>query len=86
MIIFRLGEALERYKVTGIQLANELGVSNSAVSEWRVGNATPSLKRLDKIMSAIHKLADDEQLRRFPLTISDMLHWSLDAALDGISE
>ncbi|MGB3766533.1 MAG: helix-turn-helix transcriptional regulator [Phormidesmis sp.] len=79
MIIFRLGEALERYRVTGTQLAKELGVSNSAVSEWRVGNATPSLNRLNKIMSALHKLADKEQLQRFPLTVSDMLHWTLDS-------
>lgn len=79
MIIFRLGEALERYKVTGTQLAEELGVSNSAVSEWRVGNATPSLKRLDNILAALHRLADREQLQRFPLTIADILHWTLDS-------
>ena len=66
---------MERYKVSGKALAESLGVSQSAVSQWRQGNAKPDLERLDDILGALVKLGDPERLELFPLKISDILEW-----------
>ena len=79
LIIFRLAEAMERYKVSGKALAETLGVSQSAVSQWRQGNAKPDLERLDEILGALVRLGDPERLELFPLKISDILDWRFES-------
>ncbi|EKU99747.1 putative transcriptional regulator [Leptolyngbya sp. PCC 7375] len=78
LIIFRITEAMARYKVSVNSLADELGVSRSAISQWRQGNTKPDLDRLNTVMNALLKIGDKSQLEIFPLQLSDLLEWKPD--------
>lgn len=75
MIIFRISEIMARYKVSVVALSEELGVGKSAVSKWRQGTATPSFDRLNQVMNALKTIGDDEQLKLYPLQLSELLEW-----------
>ena len=75
MIIFRITETMARYKVSVVALSKELGTSDSAVSKWRQGRATPSFERLDQIMDALAKIGDPKQLELHPLRLPELLEW-----------
>ncbi len=59
MIRWRLKEIMARYDITGTKLAKELGVRESAVSNWRTAKTIPRIggERLDEICNALSKLA-----------------------------
>jgi transcriptional regulator with XRE-family HTH domain len=48
--------------LTQIQVAKELGISNTTVSMWETGNALPSAKLLPKI-AALYNCTVDELLK-----------------------
>lgn len=73
MIIFRLKEAMARYDVSVMELAHELRISQSAVSQWRQGHTKPDLDRLDAVITALRKIGDEDELKACPLTISVIL-------------
>ena len=75
MIIFRITEIMARYKVSVVALSNELSIGTSAVSKWRQGTATPSFDRLNQVMNALKTIGDDEQLKLYPLQLSELLEW-----------
>ncbi|MEM9804675.1 MAG: helix-turn-helix transcriptional regulator [Cyanobacteria bacterium P01_D01_bin.56] len=75
MIIFRISEIMTRYRVSVVDLSKELGIGKSAVSKWRQGAATPSFDRLDQIMTALKKIGDDDQLKLYPLQLSELVEW-----------
>ncbi|NEZ65278.1 XRE family transcriptional regulator [Leptolyngbyaceae cyanobacterium CCMR0082] len=77
MITFHLGGLLSRYKVTGIALANEIGVDKSTVSRWRQGSQLPSLGNVNQVLIAIAKLGDEDRLKAHPPTMADALEWHL---------
>lgn len=75
MIVFHISEIMARYKVSVTALSAELSVTRSTVSQWRQGNHSPSLDRVNDVMSAILKLGDTEQLKASPLCLRDVLEW-----------
>ena len=75
MIIFKLGEILARYKVTGAALARELGVERATVSRWKNDKQLPSLGSVNSTLMAISKLGNKRRLKAHPLTISTALEW-----------
>ena len=75
MITLKLGEILARYKVTGAELAREMDVKESTVSNWRRDKQTPTLQHLDEILIAISKVGDKDRLKARPLVISDAIEW-----------
>lgn len=75
MIIFRITEIMARYRVSVDALSKELGISHSAISKWRQGTATPSFDRLDQIMNALKKTGNNDQLKLYPLQLSELLEW-----------
>lgn len=46
-----LDDLMKTHGVTNVQLANAVGVSESAVKKWRKGSASPTLDNVDKISS-----------------------------------
>ena len=78
MIIFKLGEILARYKVTGAALARELGVERATVSRWKNDKQLPSLGSVDSVLAAIVKLGNKRQLNAHPLTIATALEWRIE--------
>lgn len=78
MIIFHISEIMARYKVSATALSTELSVTKGTVSQWRQGHHSPSLDRVNDIMSAISKLGDAEQLKISPLHLRDVLEWRSD--------
>ncbi|NEZ61203.1 helix-turn-helix domain-containing protein [Leptolyngbyaceae cyanobacterium CCMR0082] len=75
MLILKLKEAQARYNVTNKALAEFIGVGKTLVSDWRAGRRRPSYERINLILGAIAHLGDDEQLKLFPLSISELLEW-----------
>ena len=75
MLILKLKEVQARYGVTNKDLARFVGVGKTLVSDWRAGRRRPSYERINLILGAIAQLGDDEQLKLFPLSISDLLEW-----------
>ena len=75
MIIFLITEIMARYRVSVVALSEELGIGTSAVSKWRQGTATPSFDRLNQIMNALKKTGDSDQLKLYPLQLSELLEW-----------
>ena len=59
MIRWRLKEVMARYDIKGKELAEELGVNYSAVSNWRTSKTIPRIggERIDEICNALSKLA-----------------------------
>ncbi|EKU99748.1 hypothetical protein Lepto7375DRAFT_1816 [Leptolyngbya sp. PCC 7375] len=78
MIIFHISEIMARYKVSVTALSTELSVTKSTVSQWRQGNHSPSLDRVNDIMCAVLKLGDEERLKISPLHLRDVLEWRSD--------
>ncbi|MFG6094333.1 helix-turn-helix transcriptional regulator [Leptothoe sp. ISB3NOV94-8A] len=74
-IIFRLTEAMARYKVSVNALSDELGISKSSIAHWRSGKTKPGLDRINEILVALVKIGDPEQLQALPLRLSDVLEW-----------
>ena len=75
VIIFKLKEAQAKYGISSNDLANQVGVNKSTVSEWRNGKKTPGLARLNDIMTAIEQLADPEKLQLYPLELHEIVEW-----------
>ncbi|MDV3348581.1 helix-turn-helix transcriptional regulator [Leptothoe sp. LEGE 181152] len=74
-IIFRLTEAMARYKVSVNALSDELGISKSSIAHWRSGKTKPNLDRVNEILAAVIKIGDQDQLKALPLHLSDILEW-----------
>lgn len=45
----KFAELLEKYEITAYQVSKETGVSTSTLSEWKNGNYTPKVDKLQKI-------------------------------------
>lgn len=45
----KFAELLEKHKMTAYQVSKETGVSTSTLSEWKNGNYTPKIDKLQKI-------------------------------------
>ena len=76
-IIFHLTETMARYKVSVNALSDELGISKSSIAQWRSGKVKPGLDRINEILIVLLKIGDPEQLRAFPLQLSDVLEWRI---------
>ena len=95
----RLLVNLEERKITQTQLADDIGISRSAISDWKKGKGKPSFETLKKISKrldiSIDYLAfgvennlspeDTELLKRFH-SIPAELHDRVFAYMDGLSE
>ncbi|MGK7948263.1 MAG: helix-turn-helix domain-containing protein [Xenococcaceae cyanobacterium] len=59
MIRWRLKEVMARHDIKGKELAEELGVNESAVSNWRTSKTIPRIggERIEEICGALSKLA-----------------------------
>lgn len=57
--VWRLNELMARHRVTGKELADEIGVSANAVSALRKAETMPKIngERLDQIAAALTKLS-----------------------------
>ena len=75
MIIFKLKEVQSRYNISGKDLAAQLGVVPSVVSDWRTGKKSPTLERAGEILEAILEIGDQERLKIDPLSLTDLAEW-----------
>ena len=75
VLIFKLKEVQAKYNVSGKDLAAQLGVVPSVVSDWRSGKKSPSLQRVDEILDAVLKLGDKERLEIDPLSLTELVEW-----------
>ena len=59
MIRWRLKEVMARYDITGVDLAQELGVRDATVSHLRKAKTMPRLdgKKIEELCRALSKLA-----------------------------
>lgn len=62
LIRWKLKEVMARYDITGVALAQELGVSNNTISSLRRAKTMPRLDgdQLDVLLSALNLLAKDK--------------------------
>lgn len=62
LIRWKLKEVMARYDITGVALAQELGVSNNTISSLRRAKTMPRLdgNQLDILLSALNLLAKDK--------------------------
>lgn len=45
----KFAELLEKHEITAYQISKKTGVSTSTLSEWKNGNYTPKVDKLQKI-------------------------------------
>ena len=75
MIIFKLKEIQARYNISCKDLAAQLGVVPSVVSDWRTGKKSPTLEKAGKILEAILVIGDQDRLKIDPLSLTDLAEW-----------
>ena len=75
MIIFKLKEVQARYNILGKDLAAQLGVVPSVITDWRTGKKSPTLERAGEILEAILVIGDQERLRIDPLSLAELVEW-----------
>ena len=68
---WRLSEVMARYRISGVDLAQELGVTRQAVSNMKNRAQMPRMdgQQLDQLCEALSKLSGKQ------ITVADLLEW-----------